>query len=39
MEQKPNFYVCENSACSVPLTDIDELIARLKGRHQAGRTT
>jgi uncharacterized protein YyaL (SSP411 family) len=28
---KTNIYICENKACSVPFTDLDELIPRLTG--------
>jgi uncharacterized protein len=32
MDKKTNFYICENKACSVPFTGIDELVGRLDNR-------
>jgi uncharacterized protein YyaL (SSP411 family) len=34
MEGKPNFYICENKTCALPITDIDGLINRLENRQQ-----
>ncbi len=35
MENKTNFYICENKACALPITDIDDLINKLEHRQQA----
>ena len=36
MENKTNFYICENKACDLPITDIDELMTKLENRQEAG---
>lgn len=38
MESKPNFYICENKACALPMTDLDELTRKLENRQQAAAT-
>ncbi len=37
MDNKTNYYVCENRACSVPFTDAAKLFDRLTSRQEAGR--
>ncbi len=37
MDKKTNFYICENKACSVPFSSIDELISRLEYKQEAAK--